>query len=237
MFNVELLKKFRLHEQFSFFLIFIFTLALFSNAALAQLEPFPTAAGDILLRIIGLPSDFVQTVPDFIFRFIVPFLALFAIVYGIFREIRIFAGQPRLQGAISFFMVFLTLSPSSFLFSPSLFFLFVSFVLQAGAVFAFLIFIFMFFVGGALMSVSFWYRRKGEALVQKTYHDRRNDLTRELNALEGALMNQRAALADAVARGDENRRRALEQLIARTRERLDDIERKLHELRQAYTTV
>lgn len=237
MFNVELLKKFRLHEQFSFFVIFLLTLALFSNVALAQLEPFPTAAGDILLRIIGLPPDFVQTVPDFIFRFIVPFLALFAIVYGIFREIRIFSGQPRLQGAISFFMVFLTLSPSSFLFSPSLFFLFVSFVLQGGAVFAFLIFIFMFFVGGALMSVSFWYRRKGEAFVQKTYHDRRNQLTRELNDLETALRIQRAELVEVVARGDEDRRRALESLIIRTRERLDDIERRLRELRQVYSTV
>ena len=106
--------------------------------------------------------------PNFLWKLLLPFIAIWAIVLGFLRQIRIFNKSEKLEIIISFTMAFLTL--------PSRIFVgFVGFFAGLSAAVAVTIYFSMFIIGVAFYSVRFWRRENLSNEILKAYYKRKNN--------------------------------------------------------------
>jgi hypothetical protein len=136
------------------------------------------AAEYILYDILGVPRDVVSTVPSFIYFLIVPFLGMFAIMYGLLTQIRIFGEMSRLRVLIAFLMVFSTIPLGWF-------FLLVNFFFQAGTFLGLIAFVVMLF--GGLFVITWrsgWRTGRTMVDVYKTYRHTWSNIDTSIKKIE-----------------------------------------------------
>ncbi len=208
---------------------------LFTAFAISFLAILPTVlaqtaipGGDVISSILGIPADWL-VFPAFIYQFIIPFAALFVIVYGLVKQLRIFDRPRNFAGIISFLIAFSTLGPSSLtgFFDNSAFYQFVAGSLAYMGAFAYGIFILLFFVGGGLY---FWKRTNvsmTEAGVFSAYRSQQGELNNRLSTLEENLTG---TMRDIARETNPDRREELERRAQAYRTEIADIESRLREL-------
>ena len=135
-----------------FFTIFLISLIQFSVVAYAQAEaPLPGPLEQVM-RLLGTPVNWL-TWPGFIWRFLVPFIGVWAIVLGFMRVIGIFRNQPKLEVILSFAIAFMTIPPGWF-------FVVVNVLFASAGMWATLAFVALFILGVGLYAykrgIKYW---------------------------------------------------------------------------------
>jgi len=99
----------------------------------------------VLSTVTGMPTSFFDSLPNFLFHFLIPFLMIWFICLGFMRQIRIFTRAPNwIDWFISFSMAALTVYPTG------LFLKFVTFIAAFSGAVATLCYFGMFFLGVVL---------------------------------------------------------------------------------------
>lgn len=153
---------------------FLVSMLSFSGVASAQF----VSGGDIgstIALYLGVPPEWLYP-PELIFNFIVPFLAIFAVVLFFMRAIRIMPYNSKLEAFISFLIAFSTLP-------THVFFWLVSVMLQALGYLAFFAFVGLFAIGVAMYTT-----RKSIGWHQKI--QRMNTHHRRIMMLEANLRRE-----------------------------------------------
>jgi hypothetical protein len=163
--------------------------------------------------VFGFPADWIQP-RNLIFNFIVPFIALFAVILGMLRNLRIFPRTPSIEIVIAFAMAFMTL-PSH------IFVVFVSWSLSVAGMWAYVLFLAMFVGGSWFYSVGFLRRKQTAAGIYSTYEKERKSLELQLGIIRGEIVKKTQELPKA---SGENLARLLREI-----EELKDKEKKIME--------
>lgn len=123
------------------FICLLLSLLIFVNAVLAQTVEWGDffSVDYLWTDVFGLSSDWLQP-KLFLFNFLVPFVAIFAVCLGLLRALRIFERTPNIEMVLAFAMAFMTL-PSH------IFIAFVNITLGLGGMWSYGIFILLFLVG------------------------------------------------------------------------------------------
>jgi len=212
-------------KQIYFFLIFFIFLVLITSAKaqeygeLWSLEYFWT-------QVFGLPAEWLpsQNLRNFIFNFMVPFLALFTILLGILRQIRIFWRTPAIEIVIAFAMAFLTL-PSK------IFIILVSLTLAFAGIWGYLMFLFMFIGGSLFYSLYFVRRWRGRADIYKHFRSSMTHLSNEEKILSEQIADLYQQLSQAKDPKEMDR---INKKIKNLKERLDLVREKMRNLRMSH---
>ncbi len=211
---------------------FVITFFLLVAPVFAQaLELGDWFSGDFFWQeVLALPSDWQpnQNLRNFVFNFLVPFIALYAIILGILRNIGIFRMTTGIEAVVAFAMAFMTL--------PSRIFLgFVQFTLGVGGIWAYLLFLVMLFGGGGFYAFGFVRRHQGEYTVYTHYKKQLDRINSEMYLITDKrtqLMNQL---------GNPNLRPAEINSIKNKIDQLTDLSQKLElqrdQLKQAYQSA
>jgi len=141
----------------------------------------------IFVGIFGLDPSWTQP-KLFLFNFLLPFIALFAIILGTIRNIRIFPRSPTIEVAIAFIMAFMTLPSKGFI-------LFVNVTLGIAGGFAYILFLGMFFFGSFFFAIGFGHRTLGEAGIWAAYNRERKRLEDEVKKYESDIASAYTNLA------------------------------------------
>jgi len=168
-------------------LVLMLLLLLFQTVVAQTLELGDLYSVEYLWEeVFGLPAEWM--IPrNFIFNFMVPFLALFAVCLGMIRAIGMFRRSPNIEVILAFAMAFMTL--------PSKFFVwFVSFTLGLAGMYSYILFLIMFFLGGGIYTYTFYLRKLTSAEVAKSYleatkrlYDRFEEVDIKLKEVESKL--------------------------------------------------
>ncbi|MCD6226352.1 MAG: hypothetical protein J7J93_00965 [Candidatus Aenigmarchaeota archaeon] len=126
-----------------------------------------------LANLFGLESSWL-VMPDFLWKLLMPFIAIWAIVLGFLKQIKILPESEKLEIIISFTMAFLTL-PSR------IFVVFVGFFAGLSAALAVTVYFCMFIVGVVFYGFRFWRRENLSNEILKAYYKRKNNLEKELD--------------------------------------------------------
>jgi len=139
-------------------------------------------------EVFGLPAEWM--IPrNFIFNFMVPFLALFAVCLGMIRAIGMFRRSPNIEVVLAFSMAFLTLPSKWFIW-------FVAGSLAFAGGYAYILFLIMFFIGGALYTRTFYLRKLTAKEAAEHYLKTIKKLYTDLNRIDRRLSTIRRQLAD-----------------------------------------
>ncbi|HLC39695.1 MAG TPA: hypothetical protein VJJ76_02330 [archaeon] len=126
----------------SFLLTTIFLISLVS----AQYDFLSYPYTQYILDILKIPPEFIREgniISNVIFRLLVPFIAIWTIILGFLRTLRIFPRSPGLETIISFTMAFATLPTGAFI-------ALVGFMLAAAGIWSVILFFGMFILGATL---------------------------------------------------------------------------------------
>ncbi|MGC8812355.1 MAG: hypothetical protein ACP5O8_02095 [Candidatus Aenigmatarchaeota archaeon] len=156
----------------SFFLLLIIFFSLIVSAKAQDYGEF-WSIEYLWSQVLGLPQEWLQA-REFIFNFLVPFLALYVILLGILRQLKIFWRTPAIEVVVAFAMAFMTL-PSR------IFITFVSITLGAAGIWGYLMFLLMFFGGSLFYSWGFVRRRQALANIYSGYQKGAKGLENELH--------------------------------------------------------
>jgi len=144
----------------------------------------------------GLPPEWLH-VPQVIWYVILPFIAVFTVIYGLLRELRIFRYAPNKVNIVLAFAMVMLLLPSGVL-------TFIVVNLYAfGAAFAAIAFFVVFMLGIVLWGIATSWRMWGEVDVARAYAKSASDLRGQLRAYEQRrvqIMNQLATENNANSR-------------------------------------
>jgi cell division protein FtsB len=177
-------------------------------------------------QVFGLPEEWLpsQNLRNFIFNFMVPFLALFTILLGILRQIRIFWRTPAIEIVIAFAMAFLTLPSKVFI-------TFVNLTLAFAGIWGYLMFLFMFIGGSLFYSLAFVRRWRGRADIYKHFRSSMEYLSNEEEILSAQIADLYHKLSEAKDPEEINR---INKKIKNLKERLDFVREKMRSLRMSH---
>lgn len=208
-------------------LLFIFIFTLLVKSVKAQEFGDFFSPQYLWTQVLGLPAEWVQP-QQFLFNFVIPFIALYTIILGLLRNLRIFPMATYTNWVIAFAMAFMTL-PSR------IFVTIVGIVLGFAGIFGFFIFIVMFFVGSYLYARGFIYRQSAEVQMYKAQQDLmkhyridETNLGYKLNRLYGDLDRLRNRVND--PNYDAKRQHILDE-IDRVKEQLGRLRESIRETR------
>ena len=180
---------------------------------------------NILAQFIfpGLPSEWLR-VPQVFWYVILPFIAVFTVVYGLFKELRIFRKAPNKVNVVLAFAMTMLLLPSGVL-------TYIVVNLYAfSAAFAAIIFGIVFMIGVVLWGVNStygWWNEVSLARVQgKAINDMYKDI-RDKNRERIHLMQELATT------GDPNRRTAIETRLNALHNETFHLEERMRAVRNA----
>lgn len=211
-------------------LLFLFLIFFLSLAVSVKAQEFSNfwSVEYFWKEVFGLPEEWLptQNMRNFIFNFMVPFLALYAIILGILRQLRIFWRTPAIEIVVAFAFAFSTL-PSK------IFITYVYLTLAFGAVVAYTIFLILFIGGWALYSLVYLRKWGGRADLLKHYRKSMDRLSKEekiLTAEIAQLYHQLSAIdpADPQATQKINK---IKSKIDSLKNRLDTIREQMRALR------
>lgn len=210
---------------------FLLTFFLLVTPAFAQLELGDWWSFDYFWsEALGLPGEWAPTesVRNFIFNFLVPFIALYAILLGIIRALGMFRTTPSIELIIAFAMAFMTL-PSK------IFIAFVSFTLGLAGIWGYIVFLAMFLGGSYFYGVGFLRKHKTQADIYVTYSKEVNTLREERKSLYEKItkLEKEISSEDLSLEQIQDRMKKIKKL----REELDTINKRLEALRYASQTV
>jgi hypothetical protein len=177
-------------------------------------------------EVLGLPEEWAptQNLSNFIFNFMVPFLALYTILLALLKQLRLFWRSNAAQWVIAFAMAFMTLPSRVFV-------TFVQVTLALAGMWGYLMFLAMFFIGSYFYSLFFVRRWGRKADIYKAY---RNTI-RRLSNEEAMLMKEEKTLIDELSTVKDQKE------IDRIRKRLTEVREQLakvrNQLRQASTVI
>jgi len=170
-------------------------------------------------EVFGLPAEWM--IPrNFIFNFMVPFLALFAVCLGMIRAIGMFRRSPNIEVVLAFSMAFLTLPSKWFIW-------FVSVSLGFMGGYAYVLFFIMFLLGGGLYTRTFYLRKLTAKKTAESYLRALETLHKDLRRINSRLREIQDRLAD-VYISDRERERLIKeafQLRAEREKILDQLEK------------
>jgi hypothetical protein len=212
-------------KQIYFFSIFFVFLFLITSAKAQEYGEF-WSLEYFWTQVFGLPAEWLPTksIRDFIFNFMVPFLALFTILLGILRQIRIFWRTPAIEIVIAFAMAFLTL-PSK------IFIILVSLTLAFAGIWGYLMFLFMFIGGSLFYSLYFVRRWRGRADIYKHFRSSMTHLSNEEKILSEQIADLYQQLSQAKDPKEMDR---INKKIKALKERLDFVREKMRSLRLSH---
>ena len=141
-------------------LTFLLTFFLLVNSVHAQEFWSPEY---LWTEILGLPQEWTQP-REFLFKFMIPFIALYAILLGLLKSLRIFPTTSYINWVLAFAMAFMTL-PSR------IFVTIVGITLGFAGMFGYIIFLAMFFGGSYLYAKGFLHKHAGIAATYKAYKE------------------------------------------------------------------
>ena len=172
------------------FAFFFLSNLLIAYSVLAQ-DPLSEILGggvnDFWVTALGLPEEWMAF-PTFIYNFLLPFIAIFAVSLGLLGELNLYRTQPNVKYVLAFAMAFSTLPTRVFV-------SFVALSLGVLGVFSYLVFFVLFIVGSLLFGSSRIWGWRGEKAaneaVAKSYQmafkniqNEENRLTSEKSALK-----------------------------------------------------
>ncbi|MEM5882749.1 MAG: hypothetical protein QXQ77_00715 [Candidatus Aenigmatarchaeota archaeon] len=133
-------------------------------------------------EVFGLPEEWMptQNIRNFIFNFMVPFLALYAIILGILRQLRIFWRTPAIEIVVAFAFAFSTLPSKAFI-------TYVYLTMALGTVIAYTIFLILFIGGWWLYSLTYLRRKRVIAESYKVYKKGVESLEKQLEGIRAEI--------------------------------------------------
>jgi type VI protein secretion system component VasK len=184
-----------------------------------MLSPVAARYLDDWYRWLHIPPEYAKA-PNIIYFLLVPFLAVWAIVWGLLTKIRIFGGMERVTMLISLLFA-IALIYYGWMFKV------VHFLMSFGSTFAFIVFMVVFVVGITLYS------------KRKIKGDWKGSALKELKQKEKELKEKKRLLRN--YRGDlryasEERKTELNQLIGDLKTEIKEIEARLDVLRRDIKT-
>ncbi|MCS7106011.1 MAG: hypothetical protein NZ942_01710 [Candidatus Aenigmarchaeota archaeon] len=219
-----------------FFAFFIFTLIFFSLHLLVKAKEtqedqvynfFQWDPKYIWVEVFGLPEEWLQP-RNFLFNFLVPFLALYVILLGIFRQLRIFWRTPGVEVVLAFAISFIFLSTKIFL-------IYLQITLGLVGVWGYSMFLLMFIVGSFLYSLgyifkpyAFLQRQRTLATVYKTYRKGTESLEKQLESIRLEIGKVQAEMVQAKPEEDLT---PFIKKIEKLRKQEEDIIKKLNALK------
>jgi len=194
-----------------FFVSSILTLLTLANLVSAQwyLVPPQSDVSNLILNLLKLPQGSLEA-SNFLWYVLVPFIAVWAIVLGFLRTLRIFRTQSNLEIIISFTMAFATLPTGIFM-------SFVNLLLGLSGVWATLIFFVMFIVGVFLYARgwtgSLWQMKGAQANIRR--------LMDELRKIDDQILKEKKAGHDDIVVKLEQERNAITARLVKERAYLE----------------
>ncbi|MEM5843915.1 MAG: hypothetical protein QXX07_02620 [Candidatus Aenigmatarchaeota archaeon] len=147
---------------------------------------FQWSAEYLWKEVFGLPAEWLQP-RNFLFNFLVPFLALYVMLLGLLRQLRIFWRTPAIEIVIAFAMAFMTLPSKIFL-------VYVQITLGLAGVWGYTMVLLMFIVGSLLYSLgyifkpyAFLQRQRTMANIYKTYKKGTESLEKQLEGIRAKI--------------------------------------------------
>jgi len=165
----------------------IFSLQIHSVLAQDILSSYGDAVTQFASTTLGIPSEWLR-LPLLIYNVVIPFLGIMAVSLGMLKQLRIFPRAPQIEILLAFLMAFSTLPSKAFV-------TFVTLTLGVMGGWAYLVFIFLFFVGSAFFSVIRIHGWKAEMSAEKALLGAAEDLNKRLEQ----IAQQREALEIAYA--------------------------------------
>lgn len=168
----------------------------------------------------GLPAEWLR-VPQVIWYVILPFIAVFTVIYGLLRELRIFRYAPNKVNIVLAFAMAMLLLPSGVL-------TFVVVNLYAfGAAFGAIAFFVVFMIGIVFWGLATSWRMWGEVDIARAYAKSAQNLRMELRGYE----NRRVQIIKSLATANAGEREHLQNEMAKIQERELEIEKRLRAIR------
>ncbi|MEM7818715.1 MAG: hypothetical protein QW403_01025 [Candidatus Aenigmatarchaeota archaeon] len=217
-------------QLFSFLTIFFLLVSLTKAQDQKQDQQFLEKLLDFNFfwkEVLGLPEEWMptQNIRNFIFNFMIPFLALFTILLGIIKQIRIFWRNRAAEWVVAFAMAFMTLPSRAFI-------TFVQVTLALAGMWGYVMFLAMFFIGSYLYSLLFVRRWGWKADIYRAY----KNTIRRLSNEEANLMREEAMLLQELGTPGLSQKE-----INRIRNRLTEVREQLarirNQMRQASTVA
>lgn len=182
-------------------------------------------------EVFGLPEEWMptQNVRNFIFNFMVPFLALYAIILGILRQLRIFWRTPAIEIVVAFAFAFSTLPSKAFI-------TYVYITMALGTVVAYTIFLILFIGGWALYSLAYLRKWGGRADLYKHYRKSMDRLSKEEKVLAAEIAQLYTQLSS-IDPSDPQATQKMNKIntkIKTLKERLDTIREQMRNLKLAH---
>lgn len=221
-----------MQKEFFLLLVSLISISLLSNIVFAQDYVLPQEVQSFLTNVLKVPSDWLAG-DKILFYMILPFIAIFMIVVGFMKALRIFQGNGAIQWILSFVIAFMT-------FPTSVFLLFVNFMLQFSTFFAVAGF-FVLFVGGIILytgtglrKLHWGFERAGK--LKKAHGEAINGVNAEIKAIDNRIDDiSNFELPDLVAKmgvpglsvAQMNHYRAMHQNLLDERDRLTRKRREL----------
>jgi hypothetical protein len=171
----------------------------------------------------GLPPEWLR-VPQVFWYVILPFIAVFTVIYGLFKELRIFRHAPNKVNIVLAFAMAMLLLPSGVL-------TFIVVNLYAfSAAFAAIVFGIVFMLGVVLWGVASSWGWYNQVSVARTQGKVINDLYRELKRKN---VEKRHLMQELATNASDQRRGAIENRLNQIHKETTDIEERMRAVRRA----
>ncbi|MEM5794289.1 MAG: hypothetical protein QXS48_01410 [Candidatus Aenigmatarchaeota archaeon] len=182
-------------------------------------------------KVFGLPEEWMptQNIRNFIFNFMVPFLALYAIILGILRQLRIFWRTPAIEIVVAFAFAFSTLPSKAFI-------TYVYITMALGTVAAYTIFLILFIGGWALYSLAYLRKWGSRADLYKYYRKSMGRLSKEEKILTMEIARLYEELSN-IKPGDPraaDKMNKINKKIQTLKDRLDTVREQMRSLKTSH---
>lgn len=170
----------------------------------------------------GLNPEWLK-VPQVLWYVILPFIAVFTVIYGFFKELRIFRHAPNKVNIVLAFAMAMLLLPSGALT------LIVTYLYAFSAAFAAIVFGVVFIIGVILWGIGTSWRWWGEASYERAYARQMSTMYKDLKTLRQERIRLVSKLGDAA---DENARQNIVKQIESIDARLKTADERLKTVKE-----